>query len=127
MKPAVAQRVCLVTGGAGFIGSHLVEHLAARGDQVVVVDNLLTGRHSNLSHIAPKQIRFIQSNVSEAVKRFKAGEFDEIYHLAAAVGVRLVVEKPIHTIETNVLETSALLQFASKSKTPTLLASTSEV
>ena len=59
--------------------------------------------------------------------RFEPGEFDEIYHLAAAVGVRLVIEQPIHTIETNVLETSALLEFAAAGRTPTLLASTSEV
>lgn len=127
MKPAKNQRVCLVTGGAGFIGSHLVEHLIARGDRVVIVDNLSTGRRSNLADIDPSRIRFIHRNVSEAVGEFQPGEFSEIYHLAAAVGVRLVVEKPIHTIETNVLETSALLQFASKSATPILLASTSEV
>ncbi|MCI0362408.1 MAG: GDP-mannose 4,6-dehydratase, partial [Phycisphaerales bacterium] len=122
-----SQRVCLVTGGAGFIGSHLVEHLIARGDRVVVVDNLSTGRRSNLADVDPSRVTILEACVSEAVGLFKPGQFSEIYHLAAAVGVRLVVEQPIHTIETNVLETSALLQFAVQSKTPTLLASTSEV
>jgi len=119
--------VSLVTGGAGFIGSHLVQRLLARGDHVVIVDNLSTGRLSNLDGLDSARFTFIHNNVSEAVKAFAPGECDEIYHLAAAVGVRLVIEQPIHTIETNVLETSALLQFASSAKTPILLASTSEV
>lgn len=122
-----AQRRCLVTGGAGFIGSHLVERLVERGDDVVIVDNLSTGRLGNLHAVDPARYTFIHKNVSEAVGDFTPGEFDEIYHLAAAVGVRLVIEQPIQTIETNVLETSALLQFASSARTPTLLASTSEV
>lgn len=121
------QRLCLVTGGAGFIGSHLVERLVARGDRVVIVDNLSTGRRSNLASVEPSMIRFIEARVSEAIPSFAPGEFDEIYHLAAAVGVRLVIEQPIHTIETNVLETSSLLQYAARTRTPTLLASTSEV
>ncbi len=127
MKSSPTQRVILVTGGAGFIGSHLVERLIARGDRVVVVDNLSTGRLSNLAGVDPSRLKFIHCNVSQAMREFKPGEFAEIYHLAAAVGVRLVIEKPIHTIDTNVLETSALLQFASQTATPTLLASTSEV
>lgn len=121
------QRVSLVTGGAGFIGSHLVERLVQRGDHVVIVDNLSTGRRSNLDAVDPARVTFVQKSVSEAVRAFGPGDFDEIYHLAAAVGVRLVIEQPIHTIETNVLETSALLQFASSTQTPIMLASTSEV
>jgi len=127
VRPGSTERVCLVTGGAGFIGSHLVERLVARGDRVVIVDNLSTGRLSNLESVDRSRIEFIQRNVSEAMGEFTPGQFHEIYHLAAAVGVRLVIEQPIHTIETNVLETSALLQFASQTATPTLLASTSEV
>lgn len=127
MRSGSTERICLVTGGAGFIGSHLVERLVARGDRVVIVDNLSTGRLSNLESVDQSRIRFIQRNVSEAVAGFVPGEFEEIYHLAAAVGVRLVIQQPIRTIETNVLETSALLQFASQTSTPTLLASTSEV
>jgi UDP-glucose 4-epimerase len=122
-----AQRVSLVTGGAGFIGSHLVHQLVQRGDHVAVVDNLSTGRRANLDGVDPSRLTFIHKSVSDAVADFTSGEFDEIYHLAAAVGVRLVIEQPIHTIETNVLETSALLQFASSAQTPMLLASTSEV
>lgn len=127
MSTAPAQRVCLVTGGSGFIGSHLVERLVARGDRVVVVDDLSTGRRSNLATVDPRRVTFVHASVSEAMARFTPGEFAEIYHLAAAVGVRLVIEQPIHTIETNVLETSAVLQFASAGRTPLLLASTSEV
>jgi len=127
VNSGAVERRCLVTGGAGFIGSHLVERLVARGDRVVVVDNLSTGRHSNLSAIDPARVQFIQRNVSDAMNGFLPGDFDEIYHLAAAVGVRLVIEQPIHTIETNVLETSALLQYASHTRTPTMLASTSEL
>lgn len=121
------QRRCLVTGGAGFIGSHLAEILAARGDHVVIVDNLSTGRRSNLRNLPASQQMFIHATVSDALRTFSPGEFDEIYHLAAAVGVRLVIERPIHTIETNVLESIDLLRFAAAAGTPTLLASTSEV
>ncbi|HVP74123.1 MAG TPA: NAD-dependent epimerase/dehydratase family protein [Phycisphaerales bacterium] len=121
------QRRCLVTGGAGFIGSHLAETLVARGDHVVIVDNLSTGRRSNLRNLTAAQHTFIHATVSDALRDFAPGEFDEIYHLAAAVGVRLVIERPIHTIETNVLESIDLLRFAAAAKTRTLIASTSEV
>jgi UDP-glucose 4-epimerase len=127
MNRRTTERRCLVTGGAGFIGSHLVEHLVAHGQRVVVVDNLSTGRRCNLNGVRAGACEFIHASVSEAVKTFQPGEFDEIHHLAAAVGVRLVIEQPIHTIETNVLETSALLEYASRSRTPIMLASTSEV
>jgi len=122
-----APRRCLITGGAGFIGSHLAELLANRGDHVVIVDNLSTGRRSNLRNLPAGQHTFIHHSVRDALPRFRPGEFDEIYHLAAAVGVRLVIEKPIHTIETNVLESIDLLRFAAAASTPTLIASTSEV
>ncbi len=127
MKPPSSQRRCLVTGGAGFIGSHLAELLAARGHHVVVVDNLSTGRLDNLRAVDPARLTFIHHSVSEALPHFEPGEFDEIYHLAAAVGVRLVIERPIHTIETNVRESIELLRFAAEGRTPTLIASTSEV
>ena len=120
-------RTVLVTGGAGFIGSHLVEHLVGQGDRVVIVDNLSTGRRENLAEVPAERYELIHADVSTALPDFASGAFDRIYHLAAAVGVRLVVEQPIQTIETNVMETSALLRFACETSTPMLLASTSEV
>lgn len=121
-----ARRV-LVTGGAGFIGSHLVERLAARGDEIVVVDDFSTGRRGNLAGAADEALTVIEGTVGAVLPKLDASSFDEIYHLAAAVGVRLVIEAPIHTIETNVHETSAVLQFAASVGTPVLIASSSEV
>lgn len=127
MKAAATERRCLVTGGAGFIGSHLVSLLLDRNDHVVVVDNLSTGRRRNLDHLDQRRLAFMHGNVSAALSELDPAGFDEIYHLAAAVGVRLVIEQPILTIETNVHETSAVLRFAAAHGTPLLLASTSEV
>jgi len=117
----------LITGGAGFIGSHLVEHLVRTGRHVTVVDDLSTGRRSNLEPIDPRALAFIESDVESALPRLDPASFDEIYHLAAAVGVRLVIEQPIHTIRTNVIDSLAVLEFAAAASVPTLLASTSEV
>ncbi|MBK7405532.1 MAG: GDP-mannose 4,6-dehydratase [Phycisphaerales bacterium] len=121
----------MVTGGAGFIGSHLVERLLQRGDQVTVVDNLSTGRRANLEQAPRPGLEFLDSRVAPAVDRFAndGRRFDEIYHLAAAVGVQLVMDAPIEAIETNILETIALLRFAAEADpaTPTLIASSSEV
>ena len=125
-----ATRTILVTGGAGFIGSHLVDHLIARGDRVVVVDDLSTGRISNLDDartVGGYRVEFHQGTVSEVLPSLDPTAFTSIHHLAAAVGVRLVVEAPIRTIETNVHETSAVLAFAREARIPLLLASTSEV
>jgi len=125
-------RRTLVSGGAGFIGSHLVERLLARGDSVTVVDNLSTGSRANLPATAPG-LRFIEADLREALAVLGKGEvFDEIYHLAAAVGVKLVVEDPARAIEVNVEQTAAMLRFAQhRSPTgggvPTLIASSSEV
>jgi UDP-glucose 4-epimerase len=127
MPSSPRQRVCLVTGGGGFIGSHLVERLVERGDRVVVIDDFSTGRRSNLDAVDRDRLEVIESDVSGVIGSLETGAYDEIYHLAAAVGVRLVIEQPIRTIETNVHETSAVLQFAAASATPLLLASTSEV
>ena len=122
----------LVTGGAGFIGSHLVGRLLRVGADVVVVDDLSTGSRSNLEHAVEKsdckgELKFMEGRVSSILDLLQPGEFNRIYHLAAAVGVRLVIEKPIETIRTNIEETLALLEFATGSLTPTLIASTSEV
>jgi len=117
-----------VTGGAGFIGSHLVESLLDRGDHVTVIDDLSTGRHANLAAAeSSSSLRFIEATVSDALPTLDPSDFDEIYHLAAAVGVRLVLERPIGTIETNVHETSSILRFATDADTACLIASTSEV
>ncbi len=121
------QRTTLVTGGAGFIGSHLVSRLVARGDHVIVVDDCSTGRRSNLEAIEPDRLTLIEAKVSDGLAALAHRRIDEVYHLAAAVGVRLVIERPIGTIETNVLETSAALRFAADRGTPILIASTSEV
>jgi nucleoside-diphosphate-sugar epimerase len=125
-------RQSLVTGGSGFVGSHLVELLLARGDRVTVIDDLSTGRVSNLLVEHP-HLRFIESSVALALGAFGPGElFDEIYHLAAAVGVQLVLEDPIGSIETNVEQTASLLRFARThgpggGSAPTLITSSSEV
>ncbi len=124
-------RRSLVSGGAGFIGSHLVERLLARGDHVTVVDDLSTGRLSNLDHaraIAPERLRFIEAELSRALDTFGPGEcFDQFYHLAASVGVKRVMDRPIESIDTNILETSAALRFASARGCAILIASSSEV
>ncbi len=121
----------LVTGGAGFIGSHLVDHLLARGDRVVVVDDLSTGRRSNLDQAFASgekdRLELLEGTVGSILPSLEPGGFDLVFHLAAAVGVRLVVDQPIRTIETNVHETSAVLEFARRGRVPTLIASTSEV
>jgi len=105
-------RRTLITGGAGFIGSHLAERLLARGDHITVVDNLSTGRRQNLP-AAHDRLCFIHADLSSALAAFTPDEsFDEIYHLAAAVGVKLVMSEPIRSIETNIDQTAALLRFA---------------
>lgn len=119
----------IVTGGAGFIGSHLVERLLAEGKRVVVIDDLSTGRRENLD--GAKQnvaLRFIHSTISdcnELPELVRAAE--SIYHLAAAVGVELVVKTPIRVLQTNLHETEVLLDEAAKHAVPVLLTSTSEV
>jgi UDP-glucose 4-epimerase len=119
----------LVTGGAGFIGSHLVERLLKDGHAVVVIDDFSTGSVENLVSLkGNSRLRVIQSQISncaelpELVSRAKT-----IYHLAAAVGVELVVKSPIHTLETNLHETEVLLETAAGKQASVLLASTSEV
>jgi UDP-glucose 4-epimerase len=130
-----APRRSLVTGGAGFIGSHLCDALIALGDHVTVVDDLSTGRLANLAaHEGSTHLRFIRSDLAEALGGVLAREsFDRVYHLAAAVGVKRIVERPIESIETNILQTSALLAWAAGHASrgaalpPTLIASSSEV
>ncbi len=119
----------IVTGGAGFIGSHLAERLLADGKQVVVIDDLSTGSLENLAKVKGNpSLRVIQSTISgcsELAGLIQRAE--SIYHLAAAVGVELVVKTPIRVLQTNLHETEVLLEEAAKGGTPVLLTSTSEV
>ena len=119
----------LVTGGAGFIGAHLVERLLANGETVVVIDDLSTGSRDNLRAVAAhKNLRVIESTVSGCAElpKIVAGA-KAIYHLAAAVGVDLVVKSPLHTLHTNLHETEIILKIAADHGVPLLLTSSSEV
>jgi UDP-glucose 4-epimerase len=119
----------LITGGAGFIGSHLAEALLERGDEVSVLDDLSTGSIENIEHLkGAKGFRYtIDSVINEPVAAEEVDRVDVVVHLAAAVGVRLIVESPVHTIETNVHGTETILKLANKKKKQVVIASTSEV
>jgi nucleoside-diphosphate-sugar epimerase len=119
----------LITGGAGFVGSHLAEALLARGDEVFALDNLSTGSIDNIAHLKshPKFHYTIDTVTNEPVLAELIDQCDVILHLAAAVGVKLIVEAPVHTIETNVHGTEVVLKHANKKKKLVLIASTSEV
>jgi UDP-glucose 4-epimerase len=132
--PASHYRV-LITGGAGFIGSHLAEGLLRSGHDVTVIDDLSTGRFENIAHLVVRERRDGQSSfkfaidsiANEVVVDRLASECDLIFHLAAAVGVQLIVENPVRTIETNVMGTEAVLRAALRYRAKVLIASTSEV
>jgi UDP-glucose 4-epimerase len=119
----------LITGGAGFVGSHLAEALLARGDAVYVLDNLSTGSIENIEALkARKGFTYVVDSVmNERVVAELVDRVDVVYHLAAAVGVKLIVESPVNTIETNVHGTEMVLKTANKKKKKVLVASTSEV
>ncbi len=119
----------LVTGGAGFIGSHLCERLLADGFEVAVIDDLSTGRSSNIEGIMNDPgFTFVEASVRNAAALEPlVKKCDVIFHLAAAVGVQLIVDKPVQTIETNIHGTEIVLEIANKYKRRVLLASTSEV
>lgn len=123
------QKRALITGGAGFIGSHLSEALLERGYQVTIIDDLSTGRFENIAHLVghPRFSFAIDTIANEAVLDRLASECTIIYHLAAAVGVKLIVERPVHTIQANVNGTEAVLKAALRYQAKVLIASTSEV
>ena len=119
----------LITGGAGFIGSHLSDAYIQRGDEVYVIDDLSTGTIENIQHLKG-QSRFnytIDTVHNQPVTAELVDQCDVIFHLAAAVGVKLIVESPVRTIETNVRGTEVVLNIANKKKKKVLVASTSEV
>jgi len=119
----------LITGGAGFIGSHLSEKLLDRGDEVLIVDNLSTGSIENIAHLKgrPGFEYFIDTVENEPLLAELVDRSDVVFHFAAAVGVKLIVEQPVHTIETNVHGTEVVLKHANKKKKLVVIASTSEV
>jgi UDP-glucose 4-epimerase len=119
----------LITGGAGFIGSHLAEALLERNDEVFVLDNLSTGSIDNIGHLKshPRFHYTIDTVANEPLLAEMIDRCDTVVHLAAAVGVKLIVEAPVHTIETNVHGTEVVLKHANKKKKLVVVASTSEV
>jgi UDP-glucose 4-epimerase len=119
----------LITGGAGFIGSHLCDELLARGDSVHVLDDLSTGSLDNIGHVKgnPRFECTIGSAGDSRLMGELIKECDGVFHLAAAVGVALIVDSPVRTIETNVHCTEVVLDQANETRTPVMIASTSEV
>ena len=119
----------LITGGAGFIGSHLAEGLLGRGDHVTVIDDLSTGSIRNIQHLKgdPRFSYVIGSVENAPLTAELVDAADQVFHLAAAVGVKLVVESPVRTIETNVKTTEVVLAAACKKRKRVFVASTSEV
>jgi len=119
----------LITGGAGFIGSHLAEKLINRGSEVSVLDDLSTGSVANISHLKrhPHFHYVIESVMNRSLLAEMVDDCDIVFHLAAAVGVRLIVESPVRTLNTNVHGTELVLEAATKKKKRVVIASTSEV
>lgn len=119
----------LITGGAGFVGSHLAEELLRRGHQVMIIDDLSTGSIENIEPFrSHKNFRYVIDTVmNRPVLAELVDQCDMIYHLAAAVGVRLIIESPVRTIETNVRATELVLELAAKKLKKVLITSTSEV
>jgi len=119
----------LITGGAGFIGSHLAEELLNRGDLVYVIDDLSTGRLENLVNVmsSPRFGIAVETILNETVMDRLVSECDIIYHLAAAVGVELIVSKPVEVIQTNILGTDMVLKLANRYLKKVIITSTSEI
>lgn len=119
----------LITGGAGFIGSHLAEFLLQRGDEVWIIDDLSTGRLQNIQHLRsrPQFHLTVETILNETVMDRLVSECEVIYHLAAAVGVELIVKSPVETIERNVLGSDVVLRLANRYLRKVLITSTSEI
>jgi len=119
----------LITGGAGFIGSHLAEHLLQQGEHVSVIDNLSTGQFSNIAHLEKNErFRcFIDDLQNDKLAEELIREADFIYHLAATVGVRMIIERPTETIINNIMGTEIVLRNACRYRKPLVITSTSEV
>src|SRR5205823_8649132 len=119
----------LITGGAGFIGSHLCELLLASGSEVYALDDLSTGARRNIDHLTDRRDfhLVVDSVLKPAVVNELVHKCDVVYHLAAAVGVRLIVEQPVHTLVTNVEGTQVVLEYCNRFGKRVLVASTSEV
>ena len=117
----------LITGGSGFIGSHLIETLVARGDEVAIIDNQSTGSIKNLQNIESK-VKFIAGDIlDKALLQKNVSEADYVVHLAAALGVLNIVNKPLQSLKINIQGTENVLEWSDKFKKPVLIASTSEV
>src|SRR3990167_3096969 len=119
----------LITGGAGFIGSHLAEYLLQRKTQVIVIDNLSTGRYENIEHLLNnKEFEFVEGDILDVVLVDKLVEkVDCIFHLAAAVGVDLIVKKPLESLTTNIKGSEVILDAALRYRKKILITSTSEI
>ena len=119
----------LVTGGAGFIGSHLCEALLKRGDDVWVVDDLSTGRFENIAHLEddPRFHYTIDTILDERVVGEATEKVDVVFHLAAAVGVAYIIDNPLKSLETNIKGTEFVLQAANEWKKKVIIFSTSEI
>ncbi len=119
----------LITGGAGFIGSHLAEMLLARGEEVYIIDDLSTGTLKNVEHLQDRETfhLVVDSILHESVMNELLAKCDAVYHLAAAVGVKLIMNRPVETLEINVKGTETVLRLANRFKRKVMIASTSEV
>jgi UDP-glucose 4-epimerase len=128
-QPGSQALTYLVTGGAGFIGSHLIETLLAQGHRVLAMDDFSTGRPANIQHlVGHRGFHFARANINDGIVLDRLiSQADVVVHLAAAVGVKLIVEDPVHTIEDNVLGTEVVLKAALRYGRRVLIASTSEV
>ena len=119
----------LITGGAGFIGSHLAERHLHMGDQVAIIDNLSTGSITNIQHLEDDEnfTILIDDVLNVELMRQLVADCDLIYHLAAAVGVDLIIDNPLQSLTTNIRGTEIILELANEKKKKVILASTSEI